>query len=251
MRRAPWQLAAVAVAVAVIASACGGDGGGDAAPTSTTAPTTTDAPTSSTSQPSAPAACPTVEVPDAATDLTEAEGDVDGDGAADGLRSYRSGDGWHLAVDLAAGGGADTAVVTFDEIGVSVVGGADVDGDGGDEVWARTGAGASATILGLARLVDCQLVRVTFAGDQPAELPVGGSVGTTTGLHCEAQVDPAADLTAYTATNTGDTTYDVTATEYALEGTVLVAGSQTTSPATVGDDLFARATTFTCEDLSL
>lgn len=249
MRPAPWQLAAVAVAV--IASACSGDGGSDAAPTSTAAPSTTHAPTTSTADPSAAAACPTIEVPDGATEPTQAEGDVDGDGAADGLRSYRAGDGWHLAVDLAAGGGAVTTVVTFDEIGVSVLGGADVDGDGGDEVWARTGAGASATIVGLARLVDCQLVRVTFAGGQPAELPVGGSVGTTTGLHCEAQLDPAADLTAYTATNTGDTSYDVTATEYALEGTVLVAGATQTAPATVGDDLFARATTFTCDGLSL
>lgn len=249
MRRAPGLLAVVAVAV--LASACGGDGDSDAAPTTTAAPSTTDAPTSSTTDPSPPAACPPIDVPAGSTDVTEASGDVDGDGAADALRSYRRDDGWHLAVELAAGGGADTPVTTFDEIGVSVLGGADVDGDGGDEVWARTGAGASATILGLARLVDCQLVRVTFGGGQPAELPVGGSVGTTAGLQCEAHLDPSADLTAYTASNTGDSTYDVTSTEYALDGTMLVAGASQTSPATMGDDLFTRATTFTCDDLSL
>lgn len=176
---------------------------------------------------------------------------MDGDGAQDVLRSYRLGaDEWHLRVELAAGGAEELPIPTFGDGAIVVLGGADVDGDGGDEVWAQTGSGASAAIVGLARLADCTLQRVTFAGGDPVEFPVGGSVGNAAGLECEAHIDPASDLTAYTATNTGEVSYEVTATEYTLEGTVLVKGASEVSTATMGDEAFDRATTFACDDLS-
>lgn len=242
-------LAALLV-LALGVTGCGGDDDDSDASTSTSA---TEAPSTSSSSSTTPAAvCDPIGLSDGAANVAEATGDIDGDGADDGLLSYRLGaDEWHLRVELAAGGAADVVIPTFGAGAIAVLGGADVDGDGGDEVWAQTGSGASATIIGLARFTDCELERVTFAGGDPAEFPVGGSVGNTAGLECEAHGDPTADLTGYTATNTGEDTYEVTATEYALDGTVLVQGASRVSTATVGDEAFARATTFSCDDLSL
>lgn len=227
---------------------CGGDDPADTSPSTSTSAASTS---SSSSRPPDPG-CDPIVLPAEAANIAEALGDVDGDRADDELRSYQLGaDEWHLQVELEAGGGADVVIPTFGDGSVVVLGGADVDGDAADELWARTGSGASATILGLARLVSCQLVRITFASGDPAELPVGGSVGTASGLSCDAHLDPASDLTAYTATNTGEATYEVTATEYALDGTVLIQGASEVTTATVGDEAFARATTFACGNLSL
>ncbi len=240
--------------LALILTACGGGDGDKAsdrtsttAGRSTTTHSSTSDPTTTTS-----AECGSVGVPKAATEVASASGDVDGDGANDVLRSYLVGESdWHLQVALAAGGGADVAIATFSGGSVSVLGGADVDGDGADEIWARTGSGASATILGLARFASCGLTRVTFAAGDPAELPVGGSVGSASGLECASHVDPTADLTAYDASNTNDDQYEVHATEYALNGTALTQLGTRTTTATAGDDAFALATSFACHGLSL
>lgn len=245
MRRALAPLLLLALG----AAACGGDDAPDAA----TSTSTSEAPATSSSSTTEPApACDPISLPDGASNITVAAGDTDGDGADDELRSYRLGaDDWHLQVELGGGGGADLAIRTYGDDAVVLLGGADVDGDGADEVWARTGSGASATILGVARFVGCQLVRVTFASGDPAELPVGGSVGTASGVSCDGDGDPASDLTAYTATNTGDDQYEVTAIEYELDATVLVQGASEVTTASSGDDTFTRATAFACDDLSL
>ncbi|MEO7429298.1 MAG: hypothetical protein ABIY48_07930 [Acidimicrobiales bacterium] len=237
---------------ALAAAACGGGRDHTTTTTSTTHRRTTTSTTTSSSSTTSRAACDRVTVPAGATDTNEATGDVDGDRRRDTLRSYRVGAAeWHLQVSLVAGGGADVVVTTYPDDTVAVLGGADVDGDGADEVWARTGSGASATILGLARFEHCALTRVTFGGGGAAELPVGGSVGTASGLACQAHLDPTADLSAYTATNTGDDRYEVRSVEYALEGTALVQTGTETTTATAGDAAFGRATSFTCRDLSL
>lgn len=239
---------AAMLVLALGTAGCGDDDAPDASPSTsaTEAPSTSSA-TSTTPGP----ACDPLALPDGAANITDAAGDVDGDGAQDVLRSYRLGvDDWHLRAELAAGGAEELAVPTFGDGAIVVLGGADVDGDGGDEVWAQTGSGASATIVGLARFTNCTLERVTFVGGDPAEFPVGGSVGNAAGLGCEAHIDPASDLTAYTATNTGEVSYEVTATDYALKGSVLVQGASEVSTATMGDEAFARATTFACDDLS-
>lgn len=227
--------------------------GGDDEPDASTSTSATEAPsTSSSSSTTSAATCDPIGLPDGAANIAEAAGDVDGDGADDDLLSYRLGtDDWRLRVELAAGGAADVVIPSFGDGAIAVLGGADVDGDGDDEVWAQTGSGASAAIIGLARFTDCKLERVTFAGGDPAEFPVGGSVGNAAGLDCEGHGDPTADLTGYTATNTGEGTYEVTATEYALEGTVLTQGASAVTTATLGDEAFARATSFSCDDLSL
>ncbi len=232
---------AALVAVLIGLAACGDDGD-DAAPTTTEAATTTTEATTTTTQ--APA-CPAVSVPAGAQEVTELDGDADGDGTDDELRTYRVGEEWHLQVELAADGGADLVVPSFGG-SVGLVGGADVDGDAVDEVWARTGSGASATIVGLARMTDCALERVVFATGELAELPVGGSVGTTAGLECTD-----GGLVTFTATFADGETYDVVATSYALDGLTLREQGQQTTQVAATDPEFVRYASFSCGTLSL
>lgn len=232
----------------LLAALAGCSGDDDEAQTSTTpTPSSTEVPTGSDAE-----ACPETGLPDGAQADELAEGDVDGDGVTDELRTYRiaATDDWRLQVTLAAGGGAAAPIVAFGDR-VGVIGGADVDGDGRDEVWIRTGAGASATIVGLVRFDDCELSQVGFAAGTPADLPVGGSVGASAGLECSASDHPGADLTAYRTTLVGDGEYEVSATEYALEGDALVERGTTADTVHSSDPDFLRYASFRCGPLSL
>lgn len=244
---------ALLAAITMVLQACGGgDNPGPASSTTARPVPTTPRTTPDDTTTSAAERCAPVSLPPTASDTNEAAGDVDGDGASDAMRTYRLADGdWHLQVALAAGGGSDLAITTFGESSVVVLGGADVDHDGRDEIWARTGSGASATILGLVRLRECELERVAFEGGDPAELPVGGSVGTASGVECDARAGSATHLTTYVASNIGGDQYEVTATAHSLEGSVLVKRGSTTTNASIGDELFSRATGFSCGDLTL
>ncbi|MFP5254513.1 MAG: hypothetical protein ACLGI8_01555 [Acidimicrobiia bacterium] len=247
---------AVALAAALTTAACGDD---PAAPaTSSTAATertttTAEPATSSTAGPTTSAAppCPTqVAVPEGAAALTEAPGEIDGDGADDSLRTFLVDETWILQVELAAGGGAQLELGASSQGGMGLVGGADVDGDDRAEVWVRVGSGASTVILGVVRFDDCTLERVTLESGQALELPAGGSVGATAGVECRAdQVD--ADLTTFAAFYREGSGYEVTATQWSLEGRVLVERSSSTSEVQADDPDFVRATTFTCHDLTL
>lgn len=233
----------------VLATGCRSDDDSDATPQPprTTSTTSSDPTTTTSPDPS----CPPIDEPTDPVDVAAATGDLDGDQRADDLSSYRDGDGtWHLQALLGTGGGADLAVPSAGDVSVQVLGGADINGDGTDELWARTGAGASAAIVGLAQLVDCALVRTTFAGGEPAEFAVGGTVGTAAGLECRAGTTGSV-LTSYTATNIGDDRYEVVAQEWALDGATLTAGASTTTTVAATDDLVVRASSFSCGNLVL
>ncbi|MGQ0833169.1 MAG: hypothetical protein ACT4OV_15990 [Microthrixaceae bacterium] len=246
----PRALGAALAAAVTLLAACGGGSDAPASTTTSTTVSTTSTVPTTTTKPTP--ACDSVSVPAGATSVAEASGDLDGDGATDTLRSYLLGDAeWHLQVALAADGGADLVVTTGGVDAVTVLGGADVDGDGGDELWARTGSGASATILGFARFRDCALERVTSPGGEPIELPIGGTVGTASGAACGSGVGSAADLTVYTASNIEGSAYEITATAYELDGAQLVEQGTKSSSASYGDDAFVRASSFSCDGLGL
>jgi hypothetical protein len=234
---------AALAAVVLLTAACGDTEDSSSPTTTTTTSTSTTEPTTTTT----PAdACPGLTPHDATPDLTTGAADVDGDGAPDQLRAFGvGGDDFVLQAELAAGGGGELAVPGDGVTPVAVVGGADLDGDGRDEVWAKVGAGASATIIGLFRLDGCDLLRVTIGG-APAELPVGGSVGTTAGVECTAT-----GLVAHSASNIGGDTYEVTSTQYTLEDGTLVEGTGAASTVTAGEPAFEVASGFTCGDLEL
>lgn len=243
-------------ALLVLLAGCGDDD--DASETTTTAEatTTTEGPTSTEATTTTAPACEAIDPGAGEPDQMDATADVDGDGQRDQVQTYRlsgeePGTRFTLQVGLAAGGGASLELPGDGVTTVAVLGGADVDGDGDDEIWARTGAGASATILGLFAFEDCALAPVTFAAGGNVEFPVGGSVGTTAGLECSSIVDPEAHLVAYSASNVSEDEYEVTATKYRLEDGVLTASSSEPEVGNVQDPDFERIARFHCDDLEL
>jgi hypothetical protein len=235
---------AALAALVLVAAACGDTE--DTSPSTTTTTTTSTSTTAPTTTTTAADACPSLTRYEATPDLTTAASDVDGDGASDQLRAFGVGGGdFVLQAELAAGGGGELAVPGDGVTAVALIGGADLDGDGRDEVWAKVGAGASATIIGLFRLDGCDLVPVTIGG-APAELPVGGSVGTTAGVECTAT-----GILAHTASNTGGDAYEVTSTAFTLEDGALVDGTGSVSTTTAGAPELEVASGFTCGDLVL
>lgn len=248
---APLAIAVVAALSVLLTAGCSDDDATTSATTATTAAPSTTRVTRPPSTSTTAAPCDDAPAEAGTADEVVATADVDGDGQPDDLRSARAEDGWHLRVQLHRGGGADLLVETFPGDTVRVLGGADVDGDGAAEVWARTGSGASAAIVGLFRFTDCALARVTLADGGPADFAVGGSVGTVAGLECAARADRTAHLTSYAGSSSDGRTYDVVATEHALEAGVLVERGSATSSVAVSDPAFDRVTRFSCGSLGL
>lgn len=240
----------------VLLAGCSDDGDASGSTTTSEATTTSDDTTTTDGTTTTTPACEPIDTGTGEPDQVDATADVDGDGKGDQLHSYRldgtePGTRFTLQVELAAGGGATLGLPGDGVTTVAVLGGADVDNDGDDEIWARTGAGASATILGLFAFDGCALAPVTLATGGHAEFPVGGSVGTTAGLECGSIVDPEAHLVVYSASNVAEDEYEVTATKYRLEDGVLTASSSEPEVGNVQDPDFERIARFHCGDLEL
>jgi hypothetical protein len=130
---------------------------------------------------------------------TEQVGDFDGNGKEDRLFAYGTGSKsapapWHVRMELAGGGVVDSVIDDATDAGnVRALGAADITSrlgqppDGtGDEAFVEVGAGASAAIVGIYQLKDCQLTRVTGpAGAGASAFAVGGSITHLDGLHCQ------------------------------------------------------------------
>ncbi|HEY9557405.1 MAG TPA: VCBS repeat-containing protein [Acidimicrobiales bacterium] len=246
------RLAVALAACSLVLGACSDDGGEDAdgrdlESTTTAPPTSTTTPevTTTTIPP-----CPDVAAEEGGEAPQETAADVDGDGRDDQLVSYRTGgDAWRLEVELARGGGAALDLASFGGA-VGVMGGSDLDGDGAAEIWARTGAGASTTIVSPFSVEGCDLAQVTFSTGEPAELPVGGSVGTASGVECTDD----GQLLAFTASYTGDgttETYQVTTVAYRLEDGVLAEQERSATEVLANDPEFLRYTSFDCGPVTL
>lgn len=224
--------------------------------TTTTSTTSTTTTTTSTTTTESPSGCPgDGALPAEADNHTLAGGDVDGDGLVDTLHAYSIGDpstpgGWWIQVSFAAGGGH--ALQLFD-IGTSVSGarpfdGFDINGDGTEEFFAVVGAGASATIMGLFDVEDCELRRVTLGG-QPSEFAVGGGLNFINGFDCvDIDGNGANDfLVTYSGARLGETEeFEVIGSQYALldgELSLIVADGLGVNQ---GDPLFATYSSAGC-----
>jgi hypothetical protein len=235
----------VIIAAAALVAACSSDS--KARSTTTERSTTTS--TSATSTSTTIERCGPVDPPAAPQDEQQATGDVDGDGSPDSITTYRTGAAdkpeWHMLVEVTAGGGAETIVQGDGQSPVNVIGGADLDGDGAAEIWAKVGAGASAEIVGLFRFAGCEVSAVQLNGG-PASFPVGGSVGNTAGVDCAD-----GKVIALAASSSDGETYETTKTSYGLaDGTLTLSGTET-GTAKANDPGFAAFTSFRCKDLVL
>lgn len=245
-----WRSATAAL---LLVAACGSDGEGGTTSTAPRTETTRSGVTTTTADPTPPTTrepCPRIFAGAGNADQVDVAADVDGDGQDDALHSFRQeaeGDeaAYILQVELAAGGGADEAIVGDGFATVGVLGGHDLDGDGAEEIWVRVGAGASTTILGLFWLDGCDLERVTLDG-MPVEVPAGASVGTLSGVECAAP-----GLVLHSGENVGGDAYAVHSTGYAFDAGVLVEETGADSTTTAGGAGFEVASTFTCGELSL
>jgi hypothetical protein len=246
------------VAVALAACSLGEDSpalDGEIPPgVTTTTETSTTRPNTTTTR----AACPDVELATSEAGTAERPVDADGDGEVDVAQSFPNDDGTiSLVVDLAAGGGAREVLASDDGFPTALLGGADVDGDRGDELWLRVGSGAATLILGLYRLDGCDLEVVTYPNGDPVELPIGGSVANVAGAECasgrESVFDEEADLVVYEGRlvpGGAADEYEVTTTEYRLEDDVLTPSPDGPHTETSHPDLGVVAG-FQCGDLAV
>jgi hypothetical protein len=122
-----------------------------------------------------------------------AEGDLDGDGRADSVLSYAAvgADGratrWLLRAVLGSGEVSEVAVDRPYQF--AVLGTADVDGDGRQEVFARVEQGASTEFAGVFTLAGGRLRRVMEEGKGPLQFAYSGSVLHGDGGSCTALPD--------------------------------------------------------------
>jgi hypothetical protein len=216
---------------------------------STTASPTTESPPSSSAPPTSAADC--IGTAEGATAESSASGDVDGDGAIDTLEVLHDAAGtWFVQVTLANGGSSYTQLPPTDNVGgMEMIGAADVDGDGKEEMFVQTGSGASKAIFGLFTVAGgCDITRVTLADGADAEFPVGASVGTIAGLQC-SNVPEASSIIAFEGYGDGQS-YEVASTEYELAGAVLTEIDSGTGTAGYGDELYVASSTFHCDDVT-
>ncbi|MDG2026033.1 MAG: hypothetical protein P8J50_02910 [Acidimicrobiales bacterium] len=243
----------VLVTFAFITFACGDDdSAGEDPTTTTTSTTTTEAPTTTTTSTTTTPAPTTTVVETTTTTTTEAPttttvtnqcpgdgalppdaqfgtlagADVDGDGDVDTVHAYATGDPgtpnqWWLQVSFMGGGGSTYAVDNPGALlsGVRANDGVDLQGDGTEEFFAKIGAGASAEIIGIFDVIDCEIVHVTIDG-APTELTRGASIGNFSGFEClDIDLNDANDfILVYSGQRLGDSDdFEVTAIQYALQ----------------------------------
>ena len=261
MKRSRRRSALAAVTAALLTvGGCGDDNGNEQAEpasSSTTepGPAISEPPPPSPSTTAAGDDCPHAGAvpPEGAVGVSQANADVDGDGAEDTVFAYRRSDGGRrLAVELAGGRTAAVDASANPSEGpspLSVLGGIDLGGDG-DTVAAVTGAGASVVTVGLFQFDDCSLARVTFESGAGVELPVSGAITHGDGLRC-AESDGEPPLTRLSATSTDGETFTATETGYRIEGSTLMELDSRTETLTRGadDEQIAAYYTLDCPGL--
>ena len=129
------------------------------------------------------------------------------------------------------------------------VGGHDVDLDGDDEIFAVVGSGASAFIVGIYTVLDCDVSPLAIDGVAAAQFAVGASAANQSGLQC---LD-GGGVAVYSQSTSDGVTYDQQIDEYGVEdGVMTLEGSVAlvlTSP--LDDGQIFIAAEFACGALSL
>lgn len=200
--------------------------------TTTTAPETTTtaaaAPVTTTTHAApattaAPQGCPNIAV--GQDDVTESQVwyDGDGDGVSDILMTYRDNEAnWNLQVHFSSGGGAQVALAVAAQDWVEPLGGFDINGDGKDEAFVRTGGGASSTTVSLfSTWTDCVLEPIVFAATGNFyTVTMGFSIGSPSGAFC----DGFGSIIEYSGSLLDNGNYLLNTTSYFLSENELIYG---------------------------
>ncbi|MDP9183172.1 MAG: hypothetical protein M3P04_10410 [Actinomycetota bacterium] len=155
------------------------------------------------------------------------DGDVDGDGKKDFVRTTAE----VLTVDLSSGGTVTAPIHAESPRSAPVLGYADVDRDGRSEVFVETNQGASTQFVTPYRY-DGKVLHELQLEEGPARLGIGGSVTHGDGFTC-----PNGQLRVLSSDSQDGVTYTVHITTYTLGRTELVQVSSTTKRAKQGDPL--------------
>jgi len=119
-----------------------------------------------------------------------------------------------------------------------VLGRRDLDADGVDELFVKTGSGASTDIVGVLRVEDCRAVQVTMGGS-PAEFPVGTAL-----LHIDGLQVSSDTLAVHSGTSTDGEALDVVWRTLRLDRGALTEIGSDSGTAQLGDDRYRLASTF-------
>ena len=155
------------------------------------------------------------------------DGDVDGDGKKDFVRTTAE----VLTVDLSGGGTVTAPIHAESPRSAPVLGYADVDRDGRSEVFVETNEGASTQFVTPYRYDGKVLHELQLDGG-PVRLGIGGSVTHGDGFSC-----PGGQLRVLSSDSQDGKAYTVHVDSYTLGTTQLVLVSSTTKQAKAGDPL--------------
>jgi hypothetical protein len=123
-------------------------------------------------------------------------------------------------------------------VGGEVLGRRDLDADGVDELFVKTGSGASTDVIGVFGVEDCRAVQATMGGS-PAEFPVGAAL-----LHIDGLQVRSDKLVVYSGTSTDGEAFDVAERTLRLDSGALTEIGSDRDTAQRGDDLYRLASTF-------
>lgn len=185
-----------------------------------------EGPTSESTETTLAEVCPTSELPSGPS-TTPAAVDVDADGLPDTAYMVQTSAGWQAVVEF-GGGGATVAALSgtndFDQ--PFVIGDADLDGDGVNELAVSMGVGAYVGLVGFVRVRDCDIVQLAFEDSSPAVFATGASVGGGEALICNG--DGTIDVyffTLFPGSDAGspEAEYESGWAPYRMEGDIVVA----------------------------
>ncbi|MFT7597713.1 MAG: hypothetical protein ACI8TP_000633 [Acidimicrobiales bacterium] len=150
--------------------------------------------------------------------------DIDGDDALDNAFMAQAGGVWNLVVLLGTGEILQRPLAGTNDLDQpQVVGGADLDGDGFDELAVVMGYGAYVALVGFVRVRGCDLVQLRFDDGEPAIFATGASAGGGETLLCNGDGTIERFFFNLMPASEGDEqTYDVGYQPFRIEGDVIV-----------------------------
>jgi len=215
----------VPVLLLALAACSGGKDEAEPTPSFSLPPIETASPTPSPT--ASPTPSPTPSPTAVARRIPARDGDVDGDGKRDFVRTTAE----RITVELSGGGTVSAPIHAESPRSAPVLGYGDIDRDGRSEIFVETAEGASTQFVTPYRY-DGKALHELQLDEGPARLGIGGSVTHGEGFRC-----PSGRLEVLSSDSQDGATYTVHASTYRLTTTQLVLVTTRTQQAKQGDPL--------------